>query len=213
MCERLMESAMDEGLHWDRVYGTRSAEELSWFQPHAARSLAIIRRIARDKACRVVDVGGGASTLVDDLLELPDVDVTVLDISATALAVARQRLGRRAEHVQWLVGDVTEMELQGHAYDVWHDRAVFHFLTSPEQRSAYVAQVRHAVRPGGHIIVAAFAPDGPLQCSGLPVVRYSPQALHAQFGDAFELVEHAAEAHRTPAGIVQQFIYCHFTAY
>lgn len=200
---------MDGKSHWDRVYSTRSAQEVSWFQPHADRSLALVRRISQGRPCRVIDVGGGASTLVDDLLELRTFDVSVLDISATALEVARKRLGPQATRVQWLVGDITEMQLPEHAYDIWHDRAVFHFMTSPEQRAAYVSQVRRAVRPGGHVIVAAFGPDGPLQCSGLPVMRYAPEALHAQFGDAFELIEHVAEAHQTPAGAVQQFVYCH----
>ena len=195
--------------HWDRVYSTRSAQEVSWFQPHAEQSLGIIRRIGKGEPCRLIDVGGGASTLVDDLLDDRTFDVTVLDISAAALDVARQRLGPRAGRVHWLVGDITSIDLPAHAFDIWHDRAVFHFLTTPEQRSAYVSQVRRAVRPGGHVIVAAFGPDGPVQCSGLPVMRYAPDALHAQFGDAFELVEHVAEAHQTPARAVQQFVYCH----
>jgi len=122
--------------------------------------------------------------------------------------VARQRLGADAQRVQWLVGDVTQAPLPAQAYDIWHDRAVFHFLTEPAQRAAYVAQVRHAVRPGGHVIVAAFGPEGPLQCSGLPVVRYAPGELHAQFGGAFELIEHQAEEHHTPGGAVQPFVYC-----
>lgn len=200
---------MNDQSHWDRVYSTRSAQEVSWFQPHADQSLNIIRRIAQGRPCRLIDVGGGASTLVDDLLDLQTFDVSVLDISAAALQVAQQRLGDRAGRVQWLAGDLTTIALPEHAFDIWHDRAVFHFMTTPEQRAAYVAQVRRAVRPGGHVIVAAFGPDGPLQCSGLPVVRYDPEALHAQFGDAFELVEHTEEAHHTPGGGVQHFVYCH----
>ncbi|MBZ0134610.1 MAG: class I SAM-dependent methyltransferase, partial [Rhodanobacter sp.] len=136
-------------------------------------------------------------------------EVTVLDLSDTALEAARQRLGVQSAQVQWLVGDITEATLPADTYDIWHDRAVFHFLTEPAQRTAYVAQVRHALRPGGHVIVAAFGPDGPLQCSGLPVMRYSPDALHSEFGDAFELVEHATEAHHTPGGTIQQFVYCY----
>lgn len=200
---------MQEKAHWDRVYSTKSADTLSWFQAHADRSLGLIQRIAASQRTRVIDVGGGTSTLADDLLGLPGLDVTVLDISESALDVARQRLASNADRVRWLEGDITRLVLPTHAYDIWHDRAVFHFMTTPEQREAYVAQVRRAVRPGGHVIVAVFGPDGPLQCSGLPVVRYAPDALHAQFGDAFELVEHASEDHRTPAGVVQQFVYCH----
>ena len=200
---------MNDQSHWDRVYSTRSAQEVSWFQPHADQSLDIIRRIAQGRPCRLIDVGAGASTLVDDLLDLQTFDVSVLDISAAALQVAQQRLADRAGRVQWLAGDLTTIALPEHVFDIWHDRAVFHFMTTPEQRAAYVAQVRRAVRPGGHVIVAAFGPDGPLQCSGLPVVRYDPDALHAQFGDAFELVEHTQEVHHTPGGAVQHFVYCH----
>ena len=195
--------------HWNAVYQRKRADEVSWYQPHAERSLALIEAIAAGRPTRVIDVGGGASTLVDDLLARPGFDVTVLDIAPAALEVARTRLGSLAASVHWRVGDVTTVALPEQAYDLWHDRAVFHFLTDPAQRAAYVAQVRHAVRPGGHVIVAAFAPDGPAQCSGLPVVRYAPQALHAQFGGAFELVEHLDEVHRTPSGALQHFVYCH----
>jgi SAM-dependent methyltransferase len=200
---------MNSRSHWERVYSTRSAREVSWFQPYADQSLALIRSVPHSGPRRIIDVGGGASTLVDDLLDLGNFDVTVLDISPAALDVARQRLSARASRARWLVGDITRMQLPRHAYDIWHDRAVFHFMTSAEQRADYVSQLRHAVRPGGHVIVAAFGPDGPLECSGLPVMRYAPDALHAQFGDVFQLVDHVVEAHRTPAGAVQQFVYCH----
>jgi ubiquinone/menaquinone biosynthesis C-methylase UbiE len=200
---------VDQQSHWEQVYGSKDARAVSWFQPHAQTSLALIEQVSRGRASRVIDVGGGASTLVDDLLASPRFEVSVLDISASALEVARRRLGTRASRVRWLVGDITQTELPEQAYDIWHDRAVFHFLTDEAQRSAYVAQVRRAVRPGGHVIVATFGPEGPLQCSGLPVVRYAPEALHAQFGGTFELVEHLTELHHTPAGAVQQFVYCH----
>lgn len=201
---------MDSRTHWDRVYTTRSAQEVSWYQPHAEQSLSLIERIAAGRPSRLIDVGGGASTLVDDLLARGRFDVSVLDLSDAALKVARQRLGeQQARRVQWLVGDVTAVALPANAFDIWHDRAVFHFLTEPAQRAAYVSQVRRAVRPGGHVIVAAFGPNGPLQCSGLPVMRYSADALYSEFGEAFELVEHSSEAHHTPGGAVQQFVYCH----
>ncbi len=200
---------MNERSHWDRVYSTRSAQEVSWFQPHAQQSLSLIERIADKKASRVIDVGGGASTLVDDLLQLRQFDVSVLDIASAGLEVARRRLGSLAERVEWLVGDINQATLPTQVFDIWHDRAVFHFLTDSLQREAYVAQVKRAVRPGGHVIIAAFGPDGPLQCSGLPVMRYAPEALHAEFGGAFELIEHLAESHSTPSGAVQQFVYCH----
>lgn len=199
---------MDPKAHWENVYTRKAATEVSWYQPHAERSLALIRRITGGLPFRLIDVGGGASTLVDDLLELPAGDLSVLDLSEAALDVARGRLGASAARVHWIAGDVTTAALPAQAYDLWHDRAVFHFLTEPAQRAAYVAQVRHAVRPGGHVIVAAFGPEGPLQCSGLPVVRYAPGALHAQFGGAFELIEHETEVHHTPGGAVQPFVYC-----
>ena len=195
--------------HWETVYQDVPADAVSWFQPHARQSLDLIHRINDGRASRVIDVGGGASTLVDDLLAEPQFDVSVLDISAAALDVARQRLQQEAGLVRWIVGDITQVALPEQAFDIWHDRAVFHFLTEPAQRAAYVEQVRRAVRPGGHVIVATFGLDGPAQCSGLPVMRYAPAALHAQFGAAFELLEQLSESHQTPSGAVQQFVYCH----
>jgi ubiquinone/menaquinone biosynthesis C-methylase UbiE len=200
---------MQSKSHWEYVYATKAPDAVSWYQPHATLSLQLIQRVAQGRPMHVIDVGGGASTLVDDLLDTAMSDISVLDISGAALAVARKRLGQRARGVQWLEGDITTVALPAASFDIWHDRAVFHFLTSPGERAAYVAQVRHAVKPGGHVIVAAFAPDGPQQCSGLPVVRYAPGALHAEFGGAFELLEHLREDHLTPAGVIQHFVYCH----
>ncbi|HXD41276.1 MAG TPA: class I SAM-dependent methyltransferase [Ramlibacter sp.] len=199
---------MEMKSHWEQVYRSKPVDSVSWYQPHALRSLELIRRVAPRLDVSILDVGGGASTLVDDLLDAGMTHVGVLDISAAALQVARRRLGPRADRVQWIEGDITSVELAPASVDVWHDRAVFHFLTEPGDRAAYVRQVRRAVRPGGHVIVAAFSPDGPPQCSGLPVVRYAPDALHAQFGSAFELVAHELEAHHTPSGAIQQFVYC-----
>jgi 2-polyprenyl-3-methyl-5-hydroxy-6-metoxy-1,4-benzoquinol methylase len=200
---------MEPKSHWEHIYSTHPADAVSWYQPHAMRSLELIRKVSRGNATRIIDVGGGASTLVDDLLAEGMTEVTVLDISEAALQVAQRRLAREALLVKWIAADITKVQLGQHAYDVWHDRAVFHFLTDAADRAAYVAQVRRAVRAGGHVIVAAFGPEGPEQCSGLPVIRYGPGELHAQFGGAFELLDHAAEAHRTPQGVVQQFVYCH----
>lgn len=199
---------METKSHWDRIYRSRPVDTVSWYQPHALRSLELIRRVARNPDARILDVGGGASTLVDDLLDVGMECVSVLDISGSALEAARQRLGPRASAVRWIEGDITSVELEPASVDVWHDRAVFHFLTEPQDRAAYVRQVRRAVRPGGHVIIAAFSPEGPPQCSGLPVVRYAPEELHAQFGSTFELVEHQAEDHRTPSGAIQHFVYC-----
>ena len=195
--------------HWEHVYETRPVDAVSWFQPHAEQSLRLIHETGLPRTASIVDVGGGASTLVDDLLHEGYRSLTVLDLSAAALAAARARLGDRAASVTWLEADITQVELPPRAYDVWHDRAVFHFLTSDRDRQAYVAAVLRSVKPGGHVIVATFAEDGPLRCSGLPVVRYSPGALHAEFGAPFKLVAHEREEHHTPAGTVQKFIYCY----
>ena len=195
--------------HWEQVYATRRADAVSWFQPHAEHSLRLIRDTGVVHSASIIDVGGGASTLVDDLVHAGYTQLTILDLSATALAAARSRLGAAGDAVQWLQADVTGAALPRHAYDVWHDRAVFHFLTSPEERHAYVRTVLHAVRPGGHLIIATFAEDGPTECSGLPVMRYSADELHAEFGDPFTLLHHEKEAHHTPSGTVQQFVYCY----
>ncbi len=195
--------------HWENVYETKPTTGVSWFQEHAAQSLRLIEATGLPKSASIIDVGGGASTLVDDLLAQGYSALSVLDISAKALEAAQARLGASAARVSWLVGDITEMELPAQAYDLWHDRAVFHFLTAPEQREAYVRNVLRAVKPGGHVIVATFAEDGPEQCSGLPVARYSAQGLHAEFGAPFELLRHEREEHHTPAGKTQKFIYCY----
>jgi 2-polyprenyl-3-methyl-5-hydroxy-6-metoxy-1,4-benzoquinol methylase len=172
-------------------------------------SLDLIKSTGAGKQAGIIDVGGGASTLVDDLLAEGYSDLTVLDLSAAALEAARKRLGARENQVRWIEGDITEVELPAGRYDLWHDRAVFHFLTAPEQREAYVQTVFQSVRPGGHVIVATFAEDGPEQCSGLPVMRYRADELHDEFGEAFTLLKHRKEAHHTPSGMVQQFVYCY----
>lgn len=200
---------MDSKRHWEQVYSSKPSDAVSWFQEHAEQSLRLIHNTNLGKGAAIIDVGGGASTLVDDLAAEGYTDLTVLDLSAAALAVARERLGKRAQAVHWLEGDVTQVEFPVHRFDIWHDRAVFHFLTEPAERHAYVEQVMRAVRPGGHVIVATFAEDGPDKCSGLPVMRYQPDSLHAEFGEAFLLVEHEKEAHHTPFGSVQQFVYCY----
>jgi 2-polyprenyl-3-methyl-5-hydroxy-6-metoxy-1,4-benzoquinol methylase len=199
----------DQSEHWEKVYQTKSADAVSWFQEHASRSLDIIRSIGADKSAGIVDVGGGASTLVDDLLADGFRGITVLDLSQSALEVARGRLGAKGALASWMAGDICSVELPEQAFDIWHDRAVFHFLTEARDREAYVRQVMKSVKPGGHVIVATFAPDGPEQCSGLPVARYAPDQLHGEFGPAFDLVEHALEDHATPWGSIQHFVYCH----
>lgn len=200
---------MDRKQHWEQVYASKASDAVSWFQEHADQSLRLIHNTKLGKDAAIIDVGGGASRLVDDLVAEGYTNLTVLDLSSAALAVARQRLGSPADMVHWMEGDVTRAEFPIQCFDIWHDRAVFHFLTDPADRHAYVGQVMRAVRPGGHVIVATFADDGPEKCSGLPVMRYRPETLHAEFGDIFLLVEHKKEAHHTPFGTVQQFVYCY----
>lgn len=195
--------------HWETVYSTKASDAVSWFQPHADFSVGLIKATGVGHDASIIDVGGGASTLVDDLLANGYTDLTVLDLSASALAAARNRLGAKAANVRWIEADITKAYLSANKFDVWHDRAVFHFLTTPEDRAAYVRTVFRSVKPGGHVIVATFAEDGPNQCSGLPVMRYRPDELHAEFGEAFSLLHHEKEAHHTPSGTVQQFVYCY----
>jgi len=194
--------------HWEKVYRTRSATEVSWYQAEAALSLGLIRRVADHPDTPILDVGGGASTLVDGLLDAGYRRLTVLDIAPTALAVARQRLGDRASLVEWITADVLAYHFLEGRLAVWHDRAVFHFLTDEKDRAAYVEQTRRAVAPGGHVIVASFAPEGPDRCSGLEVMRYSPEAMHAEFGGGFRLLDSVREEHHTPTGATQAFLYC-----
>jgi len=199
---------MDSKHHWQRVYTGKPADAMSWHQLSATRSVAMIRRVAPDLRTPIIDVGGGASVLVDELLAAGYERLTVLDLAASALDAARARLGPLATHVHWFESDVLTAELPAEGYGVWHDRAVFHFLTAPADRAAYVRQVQRAVRPGGFVLVATFADDGPERCSGLPVARYSAEALHREFGAEFDLIRSERDAHHTPDGAVQSFVYC-----
>jgi 2-polyprenyl-3-methyl-5-hydroxy-6-metoxy-1,4-benzoquinol methylase len=199
----------DAKTHWDHVYQTKAPDAVSWYRAHLETSLALIERAAGRLSASIIDVGGGESTLVDDLLAHGYQNITVLDVSPTAIEVTQRRLGVAAERVHWLVADVTEVDLPPCTYDVWHDRAVFHFLTAVERRRAYLRNVARAVKPGGHVIVSTFGPEGPTQCSGLDVVRYDAETLHEQFGARFRLVESSQELHQTPFGTTQQFLYCY----
>ena len=194
--------------HWEKVYSTKAADDVSWFQPHADMSMRLIHDGGLSKGAAIIDVGGGASTLVDDLLNEGYGNITVLDLSGAALETSRSRLGPLADGVQWMEADITHAEFEPHSLDLWHDRAVFHFLTSEADRAAYVHQVLRALKPGGHVIMATFGANGPMQCSGLPVMRYAPDELHAEFGEAFTMLAHEEEVHHTPFGTDQQFIYC-----
>jgi len=195
--------------HWDKVYTSKGSDHVSWFRPHLDRSLAFLEAANVGRTGGVIDVGGGASTFVDDLLDRGYTNVTVLDLSRAALDAARGRLGERASRVQWLCADVTDTQLPVEAYDFWHDRAVFHFLREPLARERYVAAVRRALKPGGHIVVATFGPHGPEKCSGLEVMRFTPEALHAEFGSEFTRLSSATEIHTTPWGTEQEFVYCY----
>ena len=195
--------------HWEKVYTTKAPDQVSWYRPHLETSLTLIEQAAGGVSASIIDVGGGESTLVDDLLARGYQNITILDISQTAIDVTKERLKAAAERVQWITTDVTKADLAPSAYDVWHDRAVFHFLTSIEQRVAYVRNVARSVKMGGHVIVGTFGPEGPIRCSGLDVMRYDAEALHDQFGTRFRLVESSKELHRTPFGTTQQFLYCY----
>jgi len=193
-------------LHWESVYDTREPTEVSWYQAAAARSLELVRATGEPRTAAILDVGGGASTLVDDLLASGYSDVTVLDLAANALDRARARLGESATRVEWVEADVTHFRPQ-REYAIWHDRAVFHFLTGEEERVRYLEVLREALRPRGHFILATFGPQGPRRCSGLDVRRYAVEDLTTLLGPGFELRRHLLEDHRTPAGVSQQFLY------
>jgi SAM-dependent methyltransferase len=195
--------------HWNSVYGAKAPDRVSWYRPHLDRSLQFIELARLPLDAAIIDVGGGASTFVDDLLDRSYTAVTVLDLSAAALEAARARLGDRAARVQWICADVLDANLPEHAYDFWHDRAVFHFLTDPAARARYVDAVRRALKPGGHIVVATFGPHGPEKCSGLEVMRFTPEGIHEEFGDSFAKVADATEMHNTPWGSDQEFVYCY----
>jgi ubiquinone/menaquinone biosynthesis C-methylase UbiE len=194
--------------HWEKVYQTKAVDEVSWYRPHLETSLRLIEDAAPDRDSAIIDVGGGEATLVDDLVARSYSDLTVLDISAAAIEVANSRLGASGASVHWIAGDITAVDLEAARYDVWHDRAVFHFLTSADDRAAYVRQVSRAVKLGGHVIVATFGPEGPEKCSGLDVVRYDAENLHGEFGPKFRLLDSVTELHETPWGTPQQFMYC-----
>ncbi|QTR50933.1 class I SAM-dependent methyltransferase [Candidatus Thiothrix anitrata] len=182
---------------------------MSWYAPHLDTSLQLIQQLAPNHDSAILDIGSGAATLADDLLATGYANVSLLDISAHALAITQQRLGVNVSQIQWLVGNVLEVDLPPNHYDVWHDRAVFHFLTEEADRQRYVQQVLRALKPAGHVIMATFGEHGPTQCSGLDVIRYDATALHGEFGRSFRLLDSLTINHETPAGAVQQFLYCY----
>lgn len=200
---------MESKTHWEQVYQSKHPTQVSWYQAHPNLSIDFIRRTGVASDAPIIDVGGGASTLIDHLLSEGYTNLTVLDISREALERAQARLGKLSAKVIWLEQDVTRAELPARHYAVWHDRAVFHFLTTPLARARYVQAVQQAVRRDGHVIVATFGLDGPPRCSGLDVARYSPESLHSEFGKEFILVDSTRETHQTPFGTEQKFICCY----
>lgn len=196
----------DRKTHWEHIYQTRPSDEVSWFQPTPALSLELIEQCNLTPEDSIVDVGGGASKLVDHLIEAGYQSITVLDIARAALEVARSRLGEAANLVDWLESDATDFQL-AHQVHLWHDRAVFHFLTQANDRHAYIANVKKTLLPGGHLIIAAFAPEGPKKCSNLDIVQYDSRKISVELGHAFELQQTRQETHKTPGGADQQFNY------
>jgi SAM-dependent methyltransferase len=203
-----MADSFDAKQHWETIYQNKAADQVSWYQQQPTVSLSLINRDQRPLHTRIIDVGAGASVLVDHLLGAGYQRPTVLDISSAALQVAQARLGQQASAVDWRVADVLKAGLPSQYYDLWHDRAVFHFLTDPLQQQQYIEVVAEALKPGGEVIVGAFASDGPTHCSGLEVARYDPAQMHDLFGQRFTLLESQTETHRTPWESEQKFTYC-----
>jgi ubiquinone/menaquinone biosynthesis C-methylase UbiE len=201
---------MDAKVHWDNLYSTNRPQKLGWYEPHLRVSLDMISAARIDRDARIIDIGGGASTLVDDLLAQGFGYITVLDLSQAALSLARARLGEQAGKIRWLEADITSASLPADHYDLWHDRAVFHFLTNGADREKYVKTMRRSVKAQGHIVIGTFSLQAPPKCSGLEVQRYDPELLHREVGEDLELREHKYETHRTPGGVEQMYLYCRF---
>lgn len=197
----------DKTTHWQSVYENKAPTVVSWFRPHLEVSLALLKQAGLNAKSSVIDIGAGASTLVDDLLDLNVQHVAALDISASALEIAKQRLGSRGTNVQWIVGDASGYQFSPESFDLWHDRAALHFLVDPADARAYVDNAAHAVRPGGYAVIGGFANDGPEKCSGLPVTRRDAVDIAKLFGAAFTLIDQRHELHKTPGGAPQSFAY------
>jgi SAM-dependent methyltransferase len=196
----------DRQSHWEQVYQRKESTELSWYQVYPEQSMRMIERVVASKQDAIIDVGGGASVLIDSLLQKGYDRLAVLDIAAAALNCAQQRLRERAEKIEWFLADVITFE-PPHRFSLWHDRAVFHFLSAEADREKYLAVLRKALEPDAHLVIATFAEDGPEMCSGLPVERYDSEKIVRTLGDAFALVERQSETHTTPTGGEQKFNY------
>jgi SAM-dependent methyltransferase len=202
-------NSVEEQAHWENVYTTKGEREVSWFEDSPTFSFDLIRSTGVSTSASIIDIGAGASRLVDALINEGFEAVTVLDLSKKALATAKARLGPLGEKVRWVVADVTTWR-PFQIYDVWHDRAAFHFLTEPKDRAAYAERVSSAVRSGGHVIIGTFAPDGPERCSGLQVIRHDAASLSRMLGSEFALTESRPHVHKTPWGSTQRFQFSRF---
>jgi len=196
--------------HWEGIYGDKNSTEVSWYQEVPDKSLALVVSTGTSQEDAILDVGGGASTLVDHLLDAGYGDITVLDLASRAFDQSRRRLGERASAASWVVSDITRFKPQ-RKYRLWHDRAVLHFLTDPADRRRYMSVLQQALDPGGHVVIAAFGPEGPLKCSGLEIRRYTIEMLAELLGPEFELQSHELDNHQTPMGATQQFLYSCWT--
>jgi SAM-dependent methyltransferase len=196
--------------HWEAVYATKPTEQLGWYKPHLYTSLNWIKELSLSKDSKIIDIGAGVSTLVDDLLGEGYQAITLLELSKQALSSVKTRLGDRAELVTWFEKDITSFKLPTDRYDLWHDRAVFHFLTDPEQQQRYLNNLLKALKPDGYLIIGTFAPEAPPKCSGLPVQRYSLEQLESTLGEKFKIQRSLKELHVTPGGVEQMYLYCQF---
>lgn len=195
--------------HWERVYKTQSPTEVGWYQAYPERSLKLINDTCAGTDCRIIDVGGGTSELSKYLIDHGYQKLTVLDISGTSINKTKAQLGEKSNNIKWIEADVTRHCFK-EQYDIWHDRAVFHFLTEAEERIKYINVLNQALRFNGHLIMATFSLEGPHKCSGLSVARYNPETLQNELGGNFNLVESSIEEHKTPSGATQNFVYCRF---
>ncbi len=202
--------SIDKKSHWENIYKTKNPKKVSWFKTHLSESLRLIRQTGIQKGAPIIDVGGGASTLVDDLLMDGFTNITVLDVSSQSLGVSKKRLGREAQKIQWIAADITQAVLPQNHYALWHDRAVFHFLTKVQDRERYKETLTTSLKPGGFVVISTFSLKGPLTCSGLDVARYSSETLSNELGPHFKLLDSLDEDHKTPFKTVQNFTYCLF---
>jgi ubiquinone/menaquinone biosynthesis C-methylase UbiE len=200
----------DQESHWGSVYKSKSPMQVSWYQPHLKKSLELIAKAGVSKDASIIDVGGGASTLADDLIAQGFANISVLDISAESLEASKKRLGKTAQEINWIVSDITDAQLPKSHFELWHDRAVFHFLTDDKDKHKYKRILLDTLKPQAFVIIATFSLTGPMKCSDLEVARYSSETLSQELGNHFKLIEHLEESHKTPLGAAQNFTYCLF---